>query len=242
VTERSEIQFGTTRIPFLIRRSDRRETVALAIDGGNLVVTAPARATIERLDAVVRGKAFWVTQRLRTASTAGSNPAREFVSGETYRYLGRQYRIRVVQGAPSQGVKLDRGWLVVPTAGPPKTASAPSVHDALVRWYRRHAEERLPERVAIWAKKLGIPMPSVLVRDQRRRWGSCNQAGEVRMNWRIIQAPYSLVDYVIAHELVHAVRGDDGHSLGFWAQLGRVMPDYDERRDRLRHLGAELEW
>lgn len=87
--ERSEIRFGTTRIPFMIRRSDRRDTVALAIDGGRLVVTAPSRVTVERLNAVVRGKAFWVTQRLRNASELSAPPAREFVSGETFRYLGR---------------------------------------------------------------------------------------------------------------------------------------------------------
>lgn len=240
--ERSEIHFGTTRIPFVIRRSDRRETVALAIDGGKLVVTAPTRATIDRLNAVVRGKAFWVKQQLRTTITQASPPEREFVSGETFRYLGRQYRLRVVPGSPDLEVKMALGWLVVPLVRSPGAENSRLVRDALVRWYRQHAEERLPERVEVWAKKFGIPPPTVIVREQRRRWGSCNQAGEVRLNWRIIQAPIALADYVIAHELDHVVRGDDGHNPAFWAQLGRVMPDYDQRRDALRLLGPSMEW
>ncbi len=113
---------------------------------------------------------------------------------------------------------------------------------ALAGWYRAHAETWLPERVEVWSRKFQITPPTVLVRDQRRRWGSCNRAGELRLNWRIIQAPMSLVDYVVAHELGHVVRGDDGHSPAFWAQLGRVMPDYDTRRDALRALGPSLEW
>jgi len=239
--ERSEIQFGTTHIPFLIRRSDRRATVALAIDGGRLVVTAPAGATVARLNDLVRGKALWVKQHLQRAGRDAAPPAREFVSGETFRYLGRQHRLRVVPG-PSQGdVKLDRGWLVVPV---------PALHDerprhvraALVAWYRRHAEARLPERVEAWAKRFGIPAPAVLVRDQQRRWGSCNQAGEVRLNWRIVQAPFALIDYVVAHELAHVVRDDDIHSPAFWALLGRLMPDYDARRERLRATGTTLIW
>jgi len=242
VIERSEIHYGTTRIPFLIRRSDRRGTVALAIDGGKLVVTAPIRATIDRLNAVVRGKAFWVTQRLRNASERSAPLAREFVSGETYRYLGRQYRLRVVEGHGAPDVKMDRGWIVVAVPEAHEAEVSRRVRGALVRWYREHAEERLPERVEVWAKRFGIPAPALLVREQRRRWGSCNEAGEVRLNWRIIQAPLSLVDYVIAHELTHVVRGDDGHSAAFWAHLGRVMPDYDARREVLRVLGPSLEW
>lgn len=240
--ERSEVQFGTTRIPFVIRRSDRRQTVALAIDGGTLVVTAPTRATVDRLNGVVRGKALWVKQQLRRRDPLPAVPEREFVSGETFRYLGRQYRLRVVPGAASEAVKLDRGWLVAPMSQSHRAANQQNVREALIGWYRRHAEDRLPERVALWAKTFGIPAPTVLVRDQHRRWGSCNRAGDVRLNWRIVQAPITLIDYVIAHELAHVVRGDDGHSSAFWALLGRVMPDYDTRRDRLRQLGPSLEW
>lgn len=239
--ERSEIHFGTTHIPFLIRRSSRRATVALAIDGGKLVVTAPTQATVERLNAVVRGKALWVKHQLHGASTS-TTPPREFVSGETFRYLGRQHRLRVVSGDPEPVVKMDLGWIVAAVSRGHEAERLVLVRDALVGWYRRRAEDRLPERVEIWSKKLGIPMPVVLVRDQQRRWGSCNQAGEVRLNWRIVQAPLALIDYVVAHELVHVVRGDDGHSRAFWAQLGRVMPDYDARRDQLREIGPSLEW
>lgn len=238
--ERSEIQFGTTHIPFVIRRSDRRGTVALAIDGGTLVVTAPAKATVARLNDLVRGKALWVKQHLQRAGRTETPRAREFVSGETFRYLGRQYRLRVDARATTPDVKLDRGWLVVPA--PPSHDQPRHVRAALIRWYRHHAEQRLPERNAAWAKRFGVPAPTVLVRDQQRRWGSCNRAGEVRLNWRIVQAPYTLIDYVIAHELAHLVRRDDTHSPAFWALLGRRMPDYDARRDALRALGPALGW
>jgi predicted metal-dependent hydrolase len=248
MSERSEIRFGTTRIPFRICRSDRRSTVALAIEGGGLVVTAPRIVEIDRLNDVVRSKALWVKQRLRSASALGPLPPREFVSGETFRYLGRQVRLRVIAGGSdgdlggASEVKMDRGWLLVPADGSEDVEPAQLVRGALIRWYRRQAEQHLPQWVEPWAKKFTISVPPVLVRDQQRRWGSCNQAGEVRLNWRIIQAPRPLIDYVIAHELSHLVGGDDGHAPEFWARLGRAMPDYDLRRDRLRELGPQLEW
>jgi hypothetical protein len=240
MSERSEVLFGTTRIPFEIRRSGRRATVALAVHGGALVVTAPAHATVDRLNSIVRGKAPWVAERMRAVYGVAENPgAREFVNGETFRYLGRQHRLRVVPDGGTGDVKLARGWLMVA----PRDAESPDrVREALVQWYRQHAEERLPEHVETWAKRVGVPVPTVLVRDQRRRWGSCNRAGELRLNWRLVQAPHALIDYVVAHELVHLALGDEGHSPRFWARLGRVMPDYDSRRGRLRELGPALEW
>jgi predicted metal-dependent hydrolase len=244
VSERSEIQFGRTHIPFVIRRSERRGTVALAVENtGTLVVTAPADAPIDKLNALVRNKAPWVVQRLRRACEVPAPPsAREFVTGETFRYLGRQYRLRVERCPPPCVVKMDKGWIVVGTATSHEPEEIATVRKALVGWYRAHAEAWLPERIGVWSHKFRIAPPTVLVREQRRRWGSCNQAGEIRLNWRIIQAPLRLVDYVVAHELAHLVRGDDGHSPAFWAQLGRVLPDYDARRDALKALGPFLEW
>ena len=119
-------------------------------------------------------------------------------------------------------------------------SSAAAVRKAVVAWYRRHAAERLPERAATWAKKMGMPVPVVLIRDQRRRWGSCDPKGNLRFNWRIVQAPMRLVDYVVAHELAHLAHRN--HTAAFWAALGRVMPDYETRRERLRQVGRRFEW
>ena len=83
-------------------------------------------------------------------------------------------------------------------AGPWQTAQ---VREAVVGWFRRHAAERLPERVAAWRLKTGVPMPRVIVSNQQKRWGSCDRNGTIRLNWRIIQTPMRLVDYVVVHEL-----------------------------------------
>jgi hypothetical protein len=79
----------------------------------------------------------------------------------------------------------------------------------------------------------------VLVREQEKRWGSCSR-GVVRFNWRIIQAPMRLVDYVVAHEVVHLLH--DAHGREFWAALGRLLPDYEARRARLHAEGPRLIW
>jgi hypothetical protein len=241
VTERSVVQFGTTPIPYTIHRSGRRRTVSIAVDPDHgVIVTAPKDATVVRLDQVVHRKATWIAERLRRRSSAPPPPSeKEFVSGASFMYLGRQYRLKVQPGDVTRPeVRLLRGWLTVTLPGGRNGPS--SVGKALVGWYRQHAAGRLPERVAEWARKVGVPVPQVLVRDQRKRWASCDKSGVLRVNWRIIQAPMRLVDYVVAHELVHLFHPD--HTPEFWARLGRAMPDYEVRRERLREVGRGLEW
>jgi len=72
------------------------------------------------------------------------------------------------------------------------------------------------------------------------RWGSCSRSGVLRFNWRVIQAPPALIDYVIVHELLHLRHAD--HTKAFWAALGTVLPDADARRAALRGFGNRVQW
>lgn len=203
-TETSAITFGDTRVPFTIRRSARRKkTVAVTVDPtGNILLVAPVHLSTTRLDGVVRRKAAWILRRLRQAKSNGTPLApREFVSGETVLYLGRHYRLNVHPRSTAEEAKLRGGWLHVSALQGPGQAG--QVRDTLVAWLRGHAAQRLPERVELWHTRAGVYMPRVLVADQRKRWGSCSTRGVIRLNWRIVQAPMRLVDYVVVHELVH---------------------------------------
>jgi predicted metal-dependent hydrolase len=240
--ERSAVQYGRTRIGYAIRRSARRGTVSIAVDPEQgVLVTAPDALSIERLNHVVHGKARWIVERLRDRAVLERPREREFVSGETFRYLGRSYRLRVVARASGEGVALRGGWLTVAISPAfASTARARRVRQFLASWYRQHAGERLPAFVDRWAKRLHVQPASVLVREAPKRWGSCDVRGNLRLNWRVVQAPARLIEYVVAHELMHIRH--QRHTGAFWAALGRTMPDYEERRADLRRIGASLLW
>jgi predicted metal-dependent hydrolase len=242
MSERSEIQFGLTRIPFLIRRSARRATVALAIEsGGTLVVTAPAEAPIDKLNAVVRHKAPWVIARLgRARDGPPPRSTRELVTGETVLYLGRQLRLKVIESADGHP-RIRAGWYEIPIPpGLQEEERRLDVRRRLLGSLKQHADLYLPSRLAEVCRLEDLVKPSLVVREQRKRWGSCDARGILRINWRIVQAPLPLIDYVLVHELIHLVH--PSHGPAFWAALGRRMPDYEDRRRRLRVLGPSLEW
>lgn len=242
--ERSEVRFGRTAIPYQVVRGRRQKTVAIAIDPqAGVLLRAPAATPLESLDAIVHKKAIWILERLRKLRDLPPPPSpRQFVSGETFLYLGRQYRLRVEKVAePAGKVRLRNGWLVteVPAATPDAERSA-LVRKLLVSWYRQHSAEKVPERAAWWSERLSLQPTSVLIRSQEKRWASCDPAGVLRFNWRIVQASPRLLDYVVVHELIHLVHS--GHTAAYWAALGQALPDYEDRRDALRRVGARLVW
>ncbi len=239
--ETSSVTLGTTRIDYVIRRTTRAKTVSIAVDPEDgVVLAAPRDVSIERLDQVVRGKARWIVSAVRhTSDRPPPMTAREFVSGETFLYAGRQHRLRVVVGSEA-GASLDHGRLVVRVEGVLEFKRAEAVRAQLVAWYEARAEERLRALVSQWSEKTGLHPTKVSVASQRRRWGSCSPSGEVRLNWRIVGASKRLVEYVVVHELVHLAHAH--HAPAFWRRLGAVMPDFEDRRAQLRAVGPRLVW
>lgn len=232
--EHSEVHFGSTTIAYTIERGRRQKTIAIAVNPDRSVrVRAPRDVPITRLNSIVWRKGSWIIDRRRRREDLPPPPTfREFVSGESFLYGGKQYRLKLVSNNKAERVSLVGKHLYLSTDRDPRRL--------LTEWYRKRAEERLESRVRIWAVRLGINPRSVLVRDQRTRWGSADSKGNLRFNWRIVQASTRIFDYVVAHELVHLIHRD--HTRDFWAALGRVMPDYEARREALRVKGRAMVW
>lgn len=242
--EHSVVQFGHTPIPYRIRRSARRTTVAVQVAAGEeVLLTAPAGVSVRRLDAIVYRKAPWILDRLRAVQQVAARlPGREFISGETFLYLGRHYRlgVREVEALPGPA-KLSGGWLRVEVSpGLYSGERAAAVRQRLMVWYKTRAGTLLPARAQFWQCRLDAPLRQVLIREPRQRWGSCSPHGVLRFNWRIVQAPRRLVDYVVVHELAHLLHPN--HTPAYWALVGRVLPDYEQRKEALRRLGRRLLW
>lgn len=244
MAERGKVQFGKTVIPFEVRRSANRSQVSLVIQAGQLgvMVFAPKDAPLDRLAAVVRQRGAWAVAKLRQVEVAERpGQPKEFLSGEGFTYLGRSFRLAVDAVKRPQRARMVRGWLVVEVPDSSvESERRRAARAAVVAWFRERAATRLPERLERFTTKLGLPAPRLLLRDQARRWGSCNEKGEVRLNWRIVQAPMALLDYVAAHEAVHLIHKN--HTRAYWGELGRLLPDVEARRSELQRRGGGYVW
>lgn len=238
------LKFGAEIVNFSIERTSRRKTVAISVGYDGIRVLAPSDLDDDRVIKIVRSKGPWLLRKQAGYRELGGAPiAREFVNGETFHYLGRPYRLKVV---PDQAAAVTRITArgssliapILPDASPLVRRAA--IRSGLRQWYRDHAKVHFSNRVSYTADLLGIASPSVRVVDQSKRWGSCDARGIIRLNWRLIMAPMPLVDYVIAHETCHVL--EYNHSRRFWRSLETIMPDYERRVRRLNALGHLYVW
>lgn len=97
------------------------------------------------------------------------------------------------------------------------------------------AKEVIPARAAYFARRMGVTYGRITIREQKTRWGSCSQAGNLNFNWKLVLMPPEVLDYVVVHELAH--RKEMNHSSRFWAVVEEELPDYRIRREELKELG-----
>jgi predicted metal-dependent hydrolase len=216
-----------------VQVSDRRRSIGLTVErDATLTAVIPPGTRTAELTKVIKTKRQWLYGKLRERADIGQpRPPRQYVTGEGFPYLGRSYRLLLVDEAP-QAVRLNRGRLEL------RRDAASDATRHLARWYRQAGRPWLRKRIAPWAQRMQVDMTALRVLPLGYRWGSCSPDGKVNIHWAAMQLPPGLVDYILVHELAHLRRHDHGSE--FWRIVEFVMPDYYARRDRLRRLGPDL--
>jgi predicted metal-dependent hydrolase len=228
------VQYGTTTIEYEVAYASRKTLAIDVLPDLQVKVTAPEGSALDEVAARVKKRGAWILRQMREFETYLPHlPPRQYVSGETHRYLGKQYRLKVVADG-QEGVKLVGGRLFVYTAD---AQDKEAIKQLLDDWYRGHAQRIFQERLdACFPRvaKYGLAYPSFEIRQMAKRWGSCTPEGKILLNLKLIQVPKSLIDYVVMHELCHLK--EHHHGAAFYALLGRAMPDWQDRRQRLNEM------
>jgi predicted metal-dependent hydrolase len=218
---------------FEVVLSPRRRTMELSVErNGDLVIRAPEGATGERLEAFIREKRTWVYRKVaEKEALRHAVPVKEYVSGESFPYLGRSYRLLLVnrQDVP---LRLEAGRFRLLRSD----AQVGRAH--FIRWYTEHGRKWLRRRVHALASRVGVEPGVVDVRDLGYRWGSCGARRTLNFNWATVLLPPSIVEYVVVHELMHL--RERNHTPDFWRRVERVLPDYARRKAWLAERGASV--
>lgn len=210
-----------------------RKTLSIIVERDrSLLVRAPRGMSVEEIEQLVNEKKLWIYEKIRHPQKYPPMPAKkEFVTGETVLYLGRNYRLEITD-ENIEGIQFDSRFYV-----PRRQKSR--VSELFQAWYMERAQEKLLPRIRRFAESMGAAYNHLLISNLRYRWASCTPRNNLNFNWRIIKAPMYVIDYLIVHELAHLL--EPNHTTRFWNIIAVQIPEYEKPKKWLRDYGHRLE-
>ncbi len=226
-----------SEVDVVIRRSARTRHVRLHVDESGIVtVSAPHRISSVQIDSIVRERADWLHDVLHRMELATQTTEINLWKGDPIRLLGSWRPSKLVQHpSPTRRSRVTEradGRIEV------EIAAGADPWDVLLRWYRDTARTIITERTNHWAERYGLEIGRITIRDQRTRWGSCTEHGDLSFNWRLVLAPMWVLDSIVVHELCHI--DELNHSDRFWSLLDRRFPRHHEASEWLKVHGPSL--
>jgi len=210
----------------------RRKTIALQItDDAMLIVRAPFDVDEKTIEKVVLKHKEWIERKKKEILSRDPKFSRkEFVNGEGFLYLGRYYRLRIVDDQ-DEPLKFDNGFYL-------SKKYLPQAKEIFIKWYKEKAYEKISKRVQFYAQKRGFKFNKINITNAQKRWGSCSFKKNLNFTWRLIMAPLPVIDYVVVHELVHLE--EKNHTKSFWNKVKMLLPEYQKHKNWLKKNGYLL--
>jgi predicted metal-dependent hydrolase len=226
-----ELDTAAGRCP--LKRSKRRTLSISVLPDGKVEIAAPLAASLEAIQRKIEKRAGWIARQRRFfAALRVERPSHRYRTGATHRYLGRQYRLKVMK-APEAGVKLVGAYLHVSSP----SVKPKDIESLVTDWMREKAGDQFARRLAKWKRwceQLGLPEPRLVLRNMPKRWGSAHRDGRIFLNPELVRTPSPCIDYVIAHEICHLKH--PGHDRAFYVELETLCPKWRTIKQRLESV------
>jgi predicted metal-dependent hydrolase len=219
-------------IDYDVIRSNRTSLGITVERDGNIVVNSPLELDDLDIEKQVWKKRLWIWEKLAIKKMDQDKQVKkQFISGESFYYLGAHYRLEIVEGDVT--LKLKNGWFQLGNKQQKKAK------EYFKTWYSDHLKNKIRSRLQLFEQRLSMNVPDFRVMELGYRWGSCSKEGNLNFNWKIAMAPVGVIDYIIAHELAHLK--EHTHNERFWKEVRRLMPDYTKHKEWLKCNGASLD-
>ena len=224
-------------ITYALARSERKTASIYIERDGNVTVLVPSSLTEPQIEGVIESKRSWIYKGLADwRDLNATRVQRAYVNGEGFLYLGRSYRLCLVE-FQDQPLTLKNGYFCL--RSDLNSMNMGSFLDAFKEFYRSKGMARIPDRVAAFEAKMGVKAESVRVLELKNRWASCSPKANLNFHWKCMMAPPTIIDYIAVHELAHI--SHPNHSPAFWNEVDKILPDYRDRKEWLRTNGAGMD-
>lgn len=219
-------------IDYALKKSDRKTTSIYIERDGSVSVLAPEPFNTQKIEQVLEQKRRWIYRGLAEWQDLNrTRVQREYVNGESFAYLGRNYQLAQVTNQ-HQPLLLKQGKFCLDKT---EVAQAPEHFKA---FYKKHLASRLRKRLPEYAAKLGVKPKSFRVIELQNRWGSCTAEGVINFHWKCAMLPPNVLDYIIVHELAHL--NHPNHTPIFWHAVEKVLLNYEAEKNWLKFNGAGM--
>ena len=232
--EKHSITYGGKIIEFEVQRKSVKNINLNVKPDMSVVVSASEKVPLDYILDFVKSKASWIIKNVGYFKDVQPEHTADkvYLSGETFKYLGKQYRLKVEETEEVESVKYYRGYLYLTVKDKQNYSRKEKLIDG---WYRDKAKEKFLEsleRMHPSVEKYGIEKPEILIRTMKARWGSCTpEKKSILLNSELIKAPKLCIDYVVLHELIHFKYRN--HDNDFYDFMTSLMPDWKQRKEIL---------
>jgi predicted metal-dependent hydrolase len=227
------IQYGTKQIAFSVAEKKRKSIAVEVHPDTSVQIKAPLQCPMDTIKKVVSKKSRWIiTQQKFFEQFLPETPKREFVMGETHRYLGRNYMLKIIN-AQENKIKIQGSYLIVAT----KKNDPEIIRLLMTEWYYKRASKIFEKIFDDAFKKFGqynIQKPEMQIKRMKNRWGSYANSGKILINPELIKASSACIDYVMTHELCHLI--ERNHSKRFYSLLDQIAPDWKHWKLKLEKM------
>lgn len=221
------------KIDYQIVYSDRKNLSIIVERNRSVTVRSPHNVSEERIAKEVEKRKRLISKKIKdNQKYPFEKQIKEFVSGESLLYLGKPYKLNVVD-KPIDGILFDNGKFLISKENQPKANSM------FREWYLDSANKIIVPKAVSVAKQIGVSFNKINILDLKYRWGSCTPKDNIHFNWRLIKSPMIVIEYIIVHELTHLL--ESNHTPEFWNRVKATYPASTSARKWLKEYGYELE-
>lgn len=233
-TARRRVMLGGQAIDYRLVRA-RRRTIGMEVDLSGLTVRAPRWVTLADIEAALAERAQWIVKALvEWRARQREVMPRRWQSGASILFRGQELALEIF---PARRARIAPDLFHL-TILHPHAHDEAALAECVGSWLREEAWAQVAPQVTAYAQRIARTVPTLRLSNARSEWGSCNARGEIRLNWRLVQLPPRLAEYVVAHEVAHLV--ELNHSPRFWSLVDALLPGHATLRRELDDWTALL--
>lgn len=212
----------------------KRKTVSIFIErDGSVSARVPETLSTEEIEEVIKSKEYQIHKHIAEWTQLNEKKTeREYVNGQSFLYMGRNYRLRLV-GEDLSELTLRNGRFLLPDKNRDQAKSL------FIDFYKSKLQEKLPEIVTRYQAQMGVKPNDIKIMELQNRWASCSTKGNVNFHWKCAMAPIDVLHYIVVHELAHLIHPN--HTTAFWNEVDKIMPNYQSHHNWLRLNGAGMD-